>query len=331
MGGPARLGAGRRGRRRRRATTPIRVSPCPMTPASTPDRGRSVRRPASSLGRGPRPLGAEAPPAGASGSDSTSSRGSARSTQELLDRGAGARAVHEPRRRRRADGPARGGHRAADPGRCAGLAGAPAARAALAAPRGGRRVTWPRGRPQARALGRGPAKRAARAGRWTCACRPPRPRRSRRSPSVNGSATPMRSSAWTRGRQVVELFRPALDRLGAVPNAALADRRPGPVRLGGLVVTRQHPMTARARSSWPWRTRPAWSMSRSGRTPGRVCAGSSAGTHCSWWTATSSAKHRGQRGRPRGPAAARGRGGGRRPGPPEGVRQLGYAGMRRLG
>ena len=46
-------------------------------------------------------------------------------------------------------------------------------------------------------------------------------------------------------KQVVELFRPALDRLGAVPNAVLADRPPGPVRLGGLVVTRQHPMTAR--------------------------------------------------------------------------------------
>jgi DNA polymerase III alpha subunit len=46
-------------------------------------------------------------------------------------------------------------------------------------------------------------------------------------------------------RQVVALFREALDRLGAVPNAALAERRPGPVRLGGLVVTRQHPMTAK--------------------------------------------------------------------------------------
>src|SRR5688500_20099394 len=46
-------------------------------------------------------------------------------------------------------------------------------------------------------------------------------------------------------RQVVSLFREALDRLGAVPNSALADRRPGPVRLGGLVVTRQHPMTAK--------------------------------------------------------------------------------------
>ena len=46
-------------------------------------------------------------------------------------------------------------------------------------------------------------------------------------------------------RQVVALFRPALEALGAVPSAALAERRPGPVRLGGLVVTRQHPMTAK--------------------------------------------------------------------------------------
>ncbi|HEX8940655.1 MAG TPA: PHP domain-containing protein [Candidatus Limnocylindrales bacterium] len=46
-------------------------------------------------------------------------------------------------------------------------------------------------------------------------------------------------------RQVVSLFRPALERLGAVTNGSLASRRPGPVRLGGLVVTRQHPMTAR--------------------------------------------------------------------------------------
>jgi DNA polymerase III alpha subunit len=46
-------------------------------------------------------------------------------------------------------------------------------------------------------------------------------------------------------RQVITLFRDALDRLGAVTNAALAERRPGPVRIGGLVVTRQHPMTAK--------------------------------------------------------------------------------------
>jgi error-prone DNA polymerase len=46
-------------------------------------------------------------------------------------------------------------------------------------------------------------------------------------------------------RQVVSLFRPALDRLGAVSNAALTGHAPGRVRIGGLVVTRQHPMTAK--------------------------------------------------------------------------------------
>jgi len=46
-------------------------------------------------------------------------------------------------------------------------------------------------------------------------------------------------------RQVVALFRGSLDRLGALSNAALAEQPPGPVRLGGLVVTRQHPMTAK--------------------------------------------------------------------------------------
>jgi error-prone DNA polymerase len=46
-------------------------------------------------------------------------------------------------------------------------------------------------------------------------------------------------------RQVMELYRPALQRLGALSLGALADRRPGRVAIGGLVVTRQHPMTAR--------------------------------------------------------------------------------------
>jgi error-prone DNA polymerase len=46
-------------------------------------------------------------------------------------------------------------------------------------------------------------------------------------------------------RQVVGLFRSALDTLGAVANASLPDRKPGDVRIGGLVVTRQHPMTAK--------------------------------------------------------------------------------------
>jgi error-prone DNA polymerase len=46
-------------------------------------------------------------------------------------------------------------------------------------------------------------------------------------------------------QQVIELFRPALERLGAIPNAALNEHPPGSVRIGGLVVTRQHPMTAK--------------------------------------------------------------------------------------
>jgi len=44
---------------------------------------------------------------------------------------------------------------------------------------------------------------------------------------------------------VTGLFRPVLDQMGAVTNAALSERRPGRVRIGGLVVTRQHPMTAK--------------------------------------------------------------------------------------
>jgi error-prone DNA polymerase len=46
-------------------------------------------------------------------------------------------------------------------------------------------------------------------------------------------------------RQVVGLFRSTLDRLGAVRNSDLTARSVGRVRLGGLVVTRQHPMTAK--------------------------------------------------------------------------------------
>ncbi len=45
--------------------------------------------------------------------------------------------------------------------------------------------------------------------------------------------------------QVMELYRPALLELGALTLGELADRRPGRVAIGGLVVTRQHPMTAK--------------------------------------------------------------------------------------
>jgi error-prone DNA polymerase len=46
-------------------------------------------------------------------------------------------------------------------------------------------------------------------------------------------------------QQVMELYRPALQVLGAVTLGELPDRKPGWVTIGGLVVTRQHPMTAR--------------------------------------------------------------------------------------
>ena len=44
---------------------------------------------------------------------------------------------------------------------------------------------------------------------------------------------------------MIELYRPALDRLGVLRAGELADAKPGRVKIGGLVVTRQHPMTAR--------------------------------------------------------------------------------------
>ena len=60
--------------------------------------------------------------------------------EALLDRGAGAGAVHVAGRRRRADRATRGGHRAADPDRRPRFAGPAAARAALATARGRGRV-----------------------------------------------------------------------------------------------------------------------------------------------------------------------------------------------
>ena len=97
-----------------------------------------------------------------------------------------------------------------------------------------------------RALGRAAGKRGAAAGRPM----------DLRLPATDAPTLPAITESERTGdayavlgvdaeRQVVALFRPALDRLGAVTNAALADRRPGRVRVGGLVVTRQHPMTAK--------------------------------------------------------------------------------------
>ena len=134
------------------------------------------------------------------------------------------------------------------------------------------------------------------------------------------------------GRQVVSLFRPALDRLGAVPNAALADRRPGPVRIGGLVVTRQHPMTAKGTvflaledetgmvnvTLWP----DTWARLR-----GVVRRHALLLVDGDLQRESSVVNVVAREVRPL-PEVADGAGG---PTQPEGVRQLGHAGMRRLG
>ena len=164
--------------------------------------------------------------------------------KELLDAELARGPYRSPRRRRRADRAARGDDRAADPGRGAGLAGSAAARAPVAAARGQRRVTR-------RVTARWP--RDAAAGRSNRAAGRPM---DLRLPATDAPTLPAITESERIGdayavigldarRQVVGLFRPALDRLGAVTNAALEDRAPGQVRIGGLVVTRQHPMTAK--------------------------------------------------------------------------------------
>ncbi len=133
-------------------------------------------------------------------------------------------------------------------------------------------------------------------------------------------------------RQVVALFRGALERLGAVTNASLADRRPGPVRIGGLVVTRQHPMTAKGTvflaledetgmvnvTLWP----DAWARLRGVvRRHALLLVDGDLQRESSVVNVIAHAV------RPL-PEAATAAGG---PDRPEGVRQLGHAGMRRLG
>jgi error-prone DNA polymerase len=133
-------------------------------------------------------------------------------------------------------------------------------------------------------------------------------------------------------RQVVSLFRPALERLGAVTNAALADRRPGPVRIGGLVVTRQHPMTAKGTvflaledetgmvnvTLWP----DTWARLR-----GVVRRHALLLVDGDLQRESAVVNVVAREVRPL-PEVADGAGG---PDRPEGVRQLGHAGMRRLG
>jgi len=133
-------------------------------------------------------------------------------------------------------------------------------------------------------------------------------------------------------RQVVTLFRPALDRLGAVTNAALSELPSGRVRIGGLVVTRQHPMTAKGTvflaledetgmvnvTLWP----DAWARLRSVvRRHALLLVDGDLQREGEVVNVIA----RSVRPLPEVTAEAGG------PGQPPGVRQLGHAGMRRLG
>jgi error-prone DNA polymerase len=133
-------------------------------------------------------------------------------------------------------------------------------------------------------------------------------------------------------RQVIELFRPALDRLGAVTAARLAQHPPGRVAIGGLVVTRQHPMTAKGTvflaledetgmvnvTLWP----DAWARMR-----GVVRRHALLYVEGTLQRETNVVNLVARRILPL-PELARGAGG---PSRPEGVKRLGHAGMRRLG
>jgi error-prone DNA polymerase len=133
-------------------------------------------------------------------------------------------------------------------------------------------------------------------------------------------------------RQVMELYRPALEALGARTLASLSDRHPGRVAIGGLVVTRQHPMTARGTvflaledetgmvnvTLWPrtWgRLRGVVRRHALLYVEGDLQVESGVINLVARWVAPLV-------------EICRGRGG---PEHPEGVRQLGHAGMRRLG
>ena len=91
----------------------------------------------------------------------------------------------------------------------------------------GRHAAGWTGGPSARWAGRPASAGRPPAGRWTCACRRPTCRRCRRSPSRSGSATPTRSSGSMPSGRSSSCSGRALDRLGAVTNASLPDRRPG--------------------------------------------------------------------------------------------------------
>ncbi len=132
--------------------------------------------------------------------------------------------------------------------------------------------------------------------------------------------------------QVMELYRPALRRVGAVTLGELAERRPGRVAIGGLVVTRQHPMTAKGTvflaledetgmvnvTLWPR----VW-----GRLRGVVRRHALLYVEGDLQVESGTVNLVARQIRPL-VEVCRERGG---PEQPEGVRQLGHAGMRRLG
>ena len=120
--------------------------------------------------------------------------------EELLDQGAGARAVRVAGRGGGADRAPRRGPGTAHPDRRPGFAGAAAAGTVVAVARGGRRVTRSRGRQDVAR----PGSRGREAGRRRRATDGPAASRHRgagtprRSPSRSGLAIPTRSSGWMR-------------------------------------------------------------------------------------------------------------------------------------
>jgi error-prone DNA polymerase len=257
--------------RHRARPAPVRSSSCVIPGAAA----RSVAAESRRLGRPARAAPRE---------------GIGEQHEELLDRSSRAGRTRRSRRRR-ADGPARGDDRAADPDGRARLAGRPrrellwqlrevagASRAAVdgqgACARRSRRAARPRGRPAD-----GPALPATEA--------PDLPR----SPSRSGSGMPTRWSGSMRGARSSRCSGRARS-AGRGAERGARGRAPGPVRIGGLVVTRQHPMTAKGTvflaledetgmvnvTLWP----DTWARLR----------GVVRRHACSWSTATSSASHR---------------------------------------
>ena len=235
-------------------------------------------------------------------------------------RGEGRRSTRSARRAVPLAGGPRGAHRAARGDRWSGSSGrAPSTR--LDRPR--RELLWQL-RELAGAVARPARVSGSPAARSTCACRPRRRPTCRRRRELERLGDGYAILSLDARRQVVELFRPALDRLGAIPAAGLTTHAPGPVAIGGLVVTRQHPMTAKGTvflaledetgmvnvTLWP----DAWAPSARRRAPPRAAL---RGGH------PPARDARGQPHRPPHPVAAevaRALGG---PPRPEGVRQLG--------